>query len=600
MSSKDVNDNSKKWDETRVEEQKRSTKKKITFLFAGVILIAGVLGVSLYLMLTNYRESILKEQTQQMVYLVQSVTNSIEVYVQEYVQDLQVAAGDNISDYEKEVSLGRTEDMERYVEKQVASRGKDLSMACYESADHTFTGSASMQDYELYREMSAPEDTVSISLVRAGERVFYLRLSAETPAGGRLHFFLDMKEMYEKTASYITLGENGYVMLKASDGIILSHPVEEQIGIDVIADRQREYPDFDLSELKVMVAEQLAGKTGTSIYDSYWWADNPPSRVKKISAYQPAYLGEDFLIVSAVIDYRELSIPISSGVMRILAVALPLVGLLLLLLGILFLAIRSARRFETENANLRKLNEQLEELRIQEEHMAHQQRLQLLGTMTGGIAHEFNNLLTPIMGYSAMLLADADPQSDQREDLQAIYDSAEKAKEIIDQLSQFSGKNAEKTFRRIPVAQVIDKAMLVVESVKPKNVTLNTLLEQKDTMIQGNPTQITQLLLNLCTNAFHAMKDQENGLLKVSGQYLKSNSIYRLTVCDNGCGMDSETLSQMYVPFFTTKKAGEGTGLGLSIVHRIVEAHGGLLRVKSQPGAGTEFEIDLPAEKNPE
>lgn len=123
----------------------------------------------------------------------------------------------------------------------------------------------------------------------------------------------------------------------------------------------------------------------------------------------------------------------------------------------------------------------------------------------------------------------------------------------------------------------------------------------------GNPTQIHQLLLNLCNNAFYAMKDTVNARLILESHVVKGEKkvnpffkgkekqmFYRLSVRDNGCGMSPETLEQIYVPFFTTKKAGEGTGLGLSVVHRIIDAHGGLLCVTSQPGEGTEFVIWLP------
>ena len=109
---------------------------------------------------------------------------------------------------------------------------------------------------------------------------------------------------------------------------------------------------------------------------------------------------------------------------------------------------------ERENCHLREVNERLEELRRREEAMAHQQRLQLIGTMTGGIAHEFNNLLTPIMGYSAMMLSEMDEKNQYYTDVQEILSSAERAKEIISQISAFSGKNSEQSFREIPVSQV--------------------------------------------------------------------------------------------------------------------------------------------------
>lgn len=613
MASKDIIDKTlDKWDETYVQESKKKIRKKIIFLLAGVILLAGILAVAVYLMLSSYQKSVVNGQVQQMVYLVQSVTNSIEEYVDEYEVTLNVMLQDPVFLEAEEACLtGEAEEMEGYLKAQQNLRSGTLGLVGYRSPDGRQYVSEQPEEYSEIRQMTNAANAVQLALVQMGEKNFYLKISAETSGGGNLGLFLSIRSLYEKTASYISLGEEGYIMLKTSDGRILTHPAENQIGMYVIKDRQKEHPEYDLTELQAMVEKQLAGETGTAMYASYWWPEDPPRRVRKVSAYQPAHLGDDFLIVSAVIDYDEISLPVSNGVIRILVVAGFLGALLIMLLALLAVLWRSMNRFQAENAYLRKLNEQLEELRAREEKLAHQQRLQLLGTMTGGIAHEFNNLLTPIMGYSAMLLMDAEEGSEQKQDLQEIYDSAEKAKEIIDQLSRFSGKNAEKTFRSIPIAEVVDKAMLMVESICPKSVTLDRCLEKTEVSIMGNPTQIHQLLLNLCNNAFYAMKDTENARLILESHVVKGEKkvnpffkgkekqmFYRLSVRDNGCGMSPETLEQIYVPFFTTKKAGEGTGLGLSVVHRIIDAHGGLLCVTSQPGEGTEFVIWLPVHIN--
>lgn len=613
MASKDIIDKTlDKWDETYVQESKKKIRKKIIFLLAGVILLAGILAVAVYLMLSSYQKSVVNGQVQQMVYLVQSVTNSIEEYVDEYEVTLNVMLQDPVFLEAEEACLaGEAEEMEGYLKAQQNLRSGTLGLVGYRSPDGRQYVSEQPEEYSEIRQMTNAANAVQLALVQMGEKNFYLKISAETSGGGNLGLFLSIRSLYEKTASYISLGEEGYIMLKTSDGRILTHPAENQIGMYVIKDRQKEHPEYDLTELQAMVEKQLAGETGTAMYASYWWPEDPPRRVRKVSAYQPAHLGDDFLIVSAVIDYDEISLPVSNGVIRILVVAGFLGALLIMLLALLAVLWRSMNRFQAENAYLRKLNEQLEELRAREEKLAHQQRLQLLGTMTGGIAHEFNNLLTPIMGYSAMLLMDAEEGSEQKQDLQEIYDSAEKAKEIIDQLSRFSGKNAEKTFRSIPIAEVVDKAMLMVESICPKSVTLDRCLEKTEVSIMGNPTQIHQLLLNLCNNAFYAMKDTVNARLILESHVVKGEKkmnpffkgkekqmFYRLSVRDNGCGMSPETLEQIYVPFFTTKKAGEGTGLGLSVVHRIIDAHGGLLCVTSQPGEGTEFVIWLPVHIN--
>ena len=242
------------------------------------------------------------------------------------------------------------------------------------------------------------------------------------------------------------MGENGYVMVKSSDGLIVMHQVDAQIGQDVLSDRKEMYPDFDFSELETLIAHQEEGRSGVEIYHSYWWAEDPPRPVRKVSAYDPVFIGDDFLIVSAVIDYAEITVPLQEATVRIVAAAALLVLFLAAFFWLIWLLARRQRQVEMENLRLKEINEGLEELRKQEEAMAHRQRLQLIGTMTGGIAHEFNNLLTPIMGYSAMMLEEMEEHDKYYEDVREILNSAERAKEIIGQ--SFSLR-AEKFSKRV-------------------------------------------------------------------------------------------------------------------------------------------------------
>ena len=447
----------------------------------------------------------------------------------------------------------------------------------------------------------------AISIWQDEEENCYLKLRRATEAGGGLSCILSFNDIYEKTAAYIKMGKNGYVMVKSSGGLILMHQVEEQIGQYVLEGRRRMYPELDFSELETLIEHQESGKGGVEIYNSYWWFEEPPRPVKKVSAYEPVEIGDDFLIVSAVIDYAEITAPLQAATMKIVAAAVCLVvfsGLFLILMWKMF---SRQKAVERENCHLREVNERLEELRRREEAMAHQQRLQLIGTMTGGIAHEFNNLLTPIMGYSAMMLSEMDEKNQYYTDVQEILSSAERAKEIISQISAFSGKNSEQSFREIPVSQVAARAMLVAESGKPKQVEIAMELVFEPFWMWGNETQIHQIVLNLCTNAFHAM-GEAGGRLTVSGKVRKGKELaqnrffegkeeqtfYELSFSDTGCGMTEEVRKQIFDPFFTTRKSGEGTGLGLFLVYRMVESHRGLITVESRPGKGTVFCLYFP------
>lgn len=597
----------------RIGEEKGSESKipfsrNIRLLFAAVLLTAALFGVSVYGVLSNYQENLLQNQEKQLSMIAENVSNSLEVLIREYQQEMEaLIRTEAFQEAAKRADRGDKEMAEAILWAEQTAKQPLLSGAAY-LADGEADAILPETDVTYQKTLTKTGASARMEVVAGGSRAYYLRLTRENPSGGRLVFYLSLSELYQKTAAYIKMGEKGYVMVKDSDGVILMHSLEEQIGQNVIADRQAEHPDYDFSELKELVARQKSGETGVQVYHSYWWAEEEPHRVKKISAFTPALAGDDFLIVSAVIDYEELAVPIHEGAVKMLLVIGGFGALLLLLFFSLLISLRSRSRMQRENDRLRQLNEQLEELRRREEILAHKQRLELIGTMTGGIAHEFNNLLTPIMGYSALLLADEeDGEGERREELQEIYDSAVKAKEIIDQISRFSGKNSEKTFRNIAVTPVIQNALNLALSGQKRKVKLQCSLAGSEYRIQGNPTQLQQIILNLCTNAFYAMQGREDAALVVESEVLRPEKkkdpffkgkekqlFYRLTIQDNGCGMEPEVLEQIFVPFFTTKKAGEGTGLGLAVVHRMVEAHGGHICVESTVGTGTKFVIYLP------
>lgn len=597
----------------RIGEEKGSESKipfsrNIRLLFAAVLLTAALFGVSVYGVLSNYQENLLQNQEKQLSMIAENVSNSLEVLIREYQQEMEaLIRTEAFQEAAKRADRGDKEMAEAILWAEQTAKQPLLSGAAY-LADGEADAILPETDVTYQKTLTKTGTSARMEVVADGSRAYYLRLTRENPSGGRLVFYLSLSELYQKTAAYIKMGEKGYVMVKDSDGVILMHSLEEQIGQNVITDRQAEHPDYDFSELKELVARQKSGETGVQVYHSYWWAEEEPHRVKKISAFTPALAGDDFLIVSAVIDYEELAVPIHEGAVKMLLVIGGFGALLLLLFFSLLLSLRSRSRMQRENDRLRQLNEQLEELRRREEILAHKQRLELIGTMTGGIAHEFNNLLTPIMGYSALLLADEeDGEGERREELQEIYDSAVKAKEIIDQISRFSGKNSEKTFRNIAVTPVIQNALNLALSGQKRKVKLQCSLAGSEYRIQGNPTQLQQIILNLCTNAFYAMQGREDAALVVESEVLRPEKkkdpffkgkekqlFYRLTIQDNGCGMEPEVLEQIFVPFFTTKKAGEGTGLGLAVVHRMVEAHGGHICVESTVGIGTKFVIYLP------
>ena len=272
-------------------------------------------------------------------------------------------------------------------------------------------------------------------------------------------------------------------------------------------------------------------------------------------------------------------------------------GFISIALGLFFLLLHAGilytenRRASRELLQLNERQKKLEQINLQTQQLAHHQRLETIGTLTSRISHEFNNLLTPIMSYSLMTLEKLPPSEEELADnLIEIFNASEKAKEIISRLSDLSRKNSPNTFRTASLDVLIQKALTVATPAKPKEVEIRLNLNCWDQRIRVNEIQITQMLLNLILNAFHAM--EETGILEISTAYDDDSVV--LQISDTGCGIPAELHSKIFEPFFTTKDSGKGTGLGLAIVAQVVEDHEGSIHLTSQPGKGTVFTVKIP------
>jgi CheY-like chemotaxis protein len=232
-----------------------------------------------------------------------------------------------------------------------------------------------------------------------------------------------------------------------------------------------------------------------------------------------------------------------------------------------------------------------------------------MGTLTGGIAHEFNNFLTPITGYADLIMADADPGSEIYDNAMEISEAAQKAQEVVKQISSMSRKNVETVYDAVSVEGLLHRTRKLVETNCPKNVALKEENELSGECVLGNATQLQQVLLNISINAIHAI-GAEGGKLTIRGSVVPRRELEALfpeekiseewpnyvclSVTDTGCGMDKETMQHIFEPFFTTKKTGEGTGLGLALADQIIRTHRGRIRAESTIGRGTTFYVYLP------
>jgi PAS domain S-box-containing protein len=233
------------------------------------------------------------------------------------------------------------------------------------------------------------------------------------------------------------------------------------------------------------------------------------------------------------------------------------------------------------------------------------QKMEAIGTLAGGIAHDFNNILFPIVGYTEMTMDDAPDGSEARINLEEVLKAANRAKDLVKQILAFS-RHGEQEAKPLKIQSIIKEALKLLRASLPSTIEISQNIDEECGGIVADPTKIHQVMMNLCTNAYHAMREK-GGVLGVtltegnidpgdliSDFHLNPGPYVRLTVSDTGHGMDPAVIDRIFEPYFTTKEVGDGTGMGLSVVHRIVKDCGGDIRVYSEPGEGTTFHVYLP------
>jgi len=239
--------------------------------------------------------------------------------------------------------------------------------------------------------------------------------------------------------------------------------------------------------------------------------------------------------------------------------------------------------------------------------LSQQQKMEAIGTLAGGIAHDFNNILAAMQGYLELSLDDVSDEVALRDHLEKILSCVNRATKLVRQILTFSRKNEQEQEREpVQISSIVREVHGMLRSSLPTTIKFNRKIQAEASIVMANPTQLHQVLVNLCTNASRAMQNA-GGVLevmlkdvdlksetRVGDELLKPGSYVKIAVADTGCGMDKEVLERIFEPFFTTRNVDEGTGLGLSVVHGIIKSHDGAIAVSSTPGEGTTFEIFLP------
>lgn len=236
--------------------------------------------------------------------------------------------------------------------------------------------------------------------------------------------------------------------------------------------------------------------------------------------------------------------------------------------------------------------------------LLHAQKMEAIGTLAGGISHDFNNILQTIFGYVQLLLLDKTENDPDIRYLNQINRTAHRASELIKELLIFSRK-VESNLRPVNLNYEVAQVHRILQRTIPKMVAIELHLAEDIKILNGDPIQLEQVMMNIAVNANYAMPEGGKLVFETRNVVLDERDgkahpgaapgeYVRLTISDTGCGMDKETLGHIFEPFYTTKEIGEGTGLGLAMVYGIVKSHGGHITVSSEPGRGTAFNIYFP------
>jgi nitrogen-specific signal transduction histidine kinase/CheY-like chemotaxis protein len=233
------------------------------------------------------------------------------------------------------------------------------------------------------------------------------------------------------------------------------------------------------------------------------------------------------------------------------------------------------------------------------------QKMEAIGTLAGGIAHDFNNILAGIMGYTELALLDTPEGNRASQNLKQVLKSGNRAKDLVKQILAF-GRKTDADRKPLEVGPIVKESLKLLRASLPTTIEFNHNIPGNLGKVLADPTQIHQVLMNLCTNAAHAMQ-KSGGILEVSladiefdkdralqNLGLPAGPYLQLTVKDTGSGMTPEVMERIFDPYFTTKEKGGGTGLGLAVVHGITRDHRGAISVQSEQGKGSTFDVYLP------
>ena len=582
-------------------------------------LLAGLLSALLFAVYNTYdayTQMMIAQQQQHLLITARAVSQNLSLYLSEQLRNVEILTQTPgfLTQFHTYYETGDQKGLKEYVLSYMLSQNQGVSRLYLldQNGDEVFRYNQypfleSFDESVLHLDQLAEGRQTGLgSAFRISPQHYGLTMVNSITDGsdylGAVVSVLDMDALYQQYMA--PLQGTVDIIVKNERGTVIMHPESEMLTFNYFRDIQGldTLPEYE--SLWDMLQLQYQQEEGVAIYRACSGGILPER--EEISAFSRMNLSGTSWYISAVMPYSQVVRMVNENLNRFAFLVTVIFVLIASSILIIYGLQKNRQKLQIETRYLRDMNRTLEELHESREQVRHYQKLQTIGALAGGIVHEFNNLLTPIMGYSEFLKQQLGPENEYYEDIDEIYKAGGRAKEIVDQILPFSRRETDSTqYNVVNLNAVIWDALKMVRMLLPSSVRLVVKPYSGPINIYGSATQIHQVLLNLCTNAYQAM-EASGGTLTVATRRVFQDQLperyhpvaegefVRLEVSDTGCGIPPEMLSRIFDPFFTTKAAGDGTGLGLSVVQNILISHGGFIEAESAVGRGSRFLVYLP------
>ena len=441
-------------------------------------------------------------------------------------------------------------------------------------------------------------DTFSVRQDTDGGFWFIFRSTSSN--GLKYELAASIDAVFQNISEATNVGREGYLFMLDTEGVFVSYSNGKNMGTCSTDELLERFAGLDSSMLTELYAREKNLPGEYYVFRYPWSAFSGYGSYETLVVTGPVMQTNARVLIGAAMSFQEFDSLLADTLWEITVVFLLILGgvALLLFLSARISVLNRQNRLELET--VRERMELMEEISRQQQSLAHTERLQQLGVMTSGIVHEFNNLLTPIMGNSMLLLEQLAESPDTREFESAldIYEAAENARGMLKRMSGMGKKDVDMAFQTLDICTLLRKTMTLASLAKDPHIQQELILPEEPLYVSGNDQLLTQAILNLCINACQAMGSEGTLTVEAASDVRAGRGYVTVTISDTGPGIPEERMGSIYEPFFTTK--GErGTGLGLAICKKIIETHKGTIQAANRKTGGAVFTVRIPTCEQP-